>query len=81
MTMEIQIKANLRQIKAGNFMNNYSVIYNGIRLTYGLSCDHNIYFVPFRGGTLINIKDDGSFTTQSLIRHRGQSNITVCKEK
>ena len=62
-------------------MNNYSVNYNGIRLTYGLSCDHNIYVVPFRGGTLINIKNDGSFTTQSLIRHRGQSTITVCKEK
>lgn len=62
-------------------MNNYSVNYNGIRLTYGLSCDHNIYVVPLRGGTLINIKYDGSFMTQSLIRHRGQSTITVCKEK
>ncbi|MGN1418309.1 MAG: metallophosphoesterase [Acutalibacteraceae bacterium] len=62
-------------------MNNYSVNYKGIRLTYGLSCDHNIYVVPFRGGTLINIKNDGSFTTQSLIRHRGQNSITVCKEK
>ncbi|MGN0446913.1 MAG: metallophosphoesterase [Acutalibacteraceae bacterium] len=62
-------------------MNNYSVNYQGIRLTYGLSCDHNIYVVPFRGGTLINIKNDGSFTTQSLIRHRGQSTVTICKEK
>ena len=61
-------------------MNNYSVNYKGIRLTYGLSCDHNIYVVPFRGGTLINIKNDGSFTTQSLIRHRGQSTVTICKE-
>lgn len=62
-------------------MNNYSVNYQGIRLTYGLSCDHNIYLVPFRGGTLINIKNDGTFTTQSLIRHRGQSTVTVCKEQ
>lgn len=61
-------------------MNNYSVNYNGIRLTYGLSCDHNIYLVPFRGGTLINIKNDGSFITRPLIRHRGQSTVTVCKE-
>lgn len=61
-------------------MNNYSVNYKGVRLTYGLSCDHNIYFVPFRGGTLINIKNDGTFTTQSLIRHRGQGTVTVCKE-
>lgn len=62
-------------------MNNFSVLYNGIRLTYGLSCDHNIYMTPFRGGTLINIKTDGSFTTQALIRHRGQSTVTVCKVK
>lgn len=62
-------------------MNNFSVNYQGIRLTYGLSCDHNIYLVPFRGGKLINIKNDGTFTTQSLIRHRGQNNVTICKEK
>lgn len=61
-------------------MNNYSVEYKGIRLSYGLSCDHNIYVVPFRGGVLINVKDDGSFTTQHLIRHRGQSTVTVGKE-
>lgn len=62
-------------------MNNFSVNYKGIRLTYGLSCDHNIYLTPFRGGTLINIKNDGTFTTQSLIRHRGQNTITFCKEQ
>ena len=62
-------------------MNNYEVERDGIRLCYGLSCDHNIYIVPFRGGKLINIKSDGSFTTQSLIRHRGQSTITIGKEK
>ncbi len=62
-------------------MNNYSVNYQGIRLTYGLSCDHNIYMVPVRGGILINIKNDGSFTTQHLIRHRGQSTVTIGKEQ
>ncbi len=62
-------------------MNNFSVNYQGIRLTYGLSCDHNIYVVPFRGGVLINIKNDGSFTTQHLIRHRGQRTVTVGKEQ
>lgn len=61
-------------------MNNFSVEYQGIRLTYGLSCDHNIYMTPFRGGTLINIKKDGSFTNQSIIRHRGQSTVTIGKE-
>lgn len=62
-------------------MNNFSVNYQGIRLTYGLSCDHNIYMVPLRGGVLINVKNDGSFTTQHLIRHRGQSTITIGKEQ
>lgn len=62
-------------------MNNFSVMKDGIRLTYGLSDDHNIYVVPFRGGVLINIKDDGSFTTQHLIRHRGQSTVTIGKEQ
>lgn len=62
-------------------MNNFSVNYQHIRLTYGLSCDHNIYVVPFRGGVLINVKNDGSFTTQHLIRHRGQSTITIGKEQ
>lgn len=62
-------------------MNNFSVMKDGIRLTYGLSCDHNIYMVPVRGGVLINIKNDGSFTTQHLIRHRGQSTVTIGKEQ
>ena len=62
-------------------MNNFEVEYQGIRLNYGLSCDHNIYLVPLRGGVLINVKNDGSFTTQHLIRHRGQSTITIGKEQ
>ncbi len=62
-------------------MNDYSVDFRGIRLTYGNSCDHNIYVVPRRGGTLINIKADGSFTTQQLIHHRAAGNIIVKAEK
>lgn len=60
-------------------MNNFEVEYRGIRLSYGLSCDHNIYLVPLRGGRLIEIKEDGSFTTRALFRHRGMSGITVGK--
>lgn len=60
-------------------MNNYEVEYQGIRLAYGLSCDHNIYVVPIRGGKLIEIKADGSFTTQALFRHRGFGSITFGK--
>lgn len=61
-------------------MNNYEVEYQGIRLCYGLSCDHNIYVVPLRGGKLIEIKEDGSFTTRALIRHRAMNGITFGKE-
>lgn len=61
-------------------MNNFEVEYQGIRLSYGLSCDHNIYLVPLRGGRLIEIKEDGSFTTQALFRHRGMSGITFGKK-
>lgn len=60
-------------------MNNFEVEYRGIRLSYGLSCDHNIYLVPLRGGRLIEIKEDGSFTTRALFRHRGMGGITVGK--
>ncbi len=62
-------------------MNNFSVMKDGIRLTYGLSGDHNIYLTPLHGGVLINIKNDGSFTTQHLIRHRGQNTITIGRDQ
>lgn len=62
-------------------MNDYSVEYKGIRLTYANSGDHNIYVVPLRGGTLINIKEDGTFKTQKIYRHRFSNNITIKSEK
>ena len=61
-------------------MNNFEVEYQGIRLSYGLSCDHNIYVVPLRGGKLIEIKEDGSFTTRAIFRHRGMNSVTFGKE-
>lgn len=61
-------------------MNDYSINYQGIRLTYGNSCDHNIYLVPRRGGTLINIKKDGTFKTQRLYKGFGLSNLTIDEE-
>lgn len=60
-------------------MNNYSVNYKGIRFTYGNSCDHNIYLVPFRGGKLIEIKKNGSFTVAPVVRHRLTSSAVVGK--
>lgn len=61
-------------------MNNFEVEYQGIRLSYGVSCDHNIYLVPIRGGRLIEIKEDGSFTTRAVFRHRGMRGVTFGKE-
>lgn len=45
--------------------------YQGIKLVYGYSCDHGIYMVPQRGGTIINIKKDGNFTIQGIFRNSG----------
>lgn len=42
-------------------MYNFVVDYKGIKLAYANSCDHNIYFVPKKGGNLITIRRDGSF--------------------
>lgn len=58
-------------------MNDYTVEYQGIRLAYGNSCDHNIYVVPMRGGNLIEIKNDGSFTTSQVFAHRVTGHIEV----
>lgn len=57
-------------------MNNYSVTYKGIRLTYANSCDHNMYLVPQKGGCLIEVYGDGTFTTQSVYRQLGSSELT-----
>lgn len=58
-------------------MNDYTVEYKGIRLSYGNSCDHNIYIVPMRGGKLIEVKADGSFTTAQVFMHRLANKATV----
>ena len=48
-----------------NHLNNYSIEYEGIRLTYGMSIDYLATpgiarMTEQRGGTLITIRDDGS---------------------
>lgn len=60
-------------------MNNYAVEYKGIRLTYGYSTDHNLYLVPQRGGTIINIKNDGTFTQQGIFRNSGVGKLIINK--
>lgn len=52
-------------------LNTLSMTYQGIRLTYGMSIDYNAYsgidkLVTQRGGTLIDIFDDGSFEISLL---------------
>ena len=61
-------------------MNNYTVDYQGIRLAYGYSCDHNIYLVPQKGGKLIYINEDGSFTQQGIYRWFGLGKLCYGKE-
>lgn len=61
-------------------MNSFAVEYQGICLTYGYSCDHNIYPVPQRGGKLIYIREDGSFTQQGVYRWRGYGHLCYGRE-
>lgn len=62
-------------------MKNYTILSrDGIRMTYAYSGDHNIYLVPKTGGTLIRVKQDGSFTTTGLYRLRGGNRIYFGKE-
>lgn len=58
-------------------MNNYSVEYKGIRFTYGNSCDHNIYLVPKKGGCVIDVYSDGTFTTQSIYYPIGETELII----
>lgn len=60
-------------------MNNYSVEYQGIRLTYASSCDHNIYFVAQKGGCLIEVFADGTFSTQNIYKTLGNSKLVFDK--
>lgn len=61
-------------------VNNYSVLYKGIRMTYANSCDHNIYLVQKIGGCVIDIYEDGSFSTQSIY-HTKFSTELIKEEK
>lgn len=52
-------------------LNTLSITYQGIRLTYGMSIDYNAYFGikkkhTQRGGTVIDIYDDGNFEVSML---------------
>lgn len=52
-------------------LNTLSITYQGIRLTYGMSIDYNAYYGikkkhTQRGGTIIDVCDDGSFDIKLL---------------
>lgn len=52
-------------------VNNFSITYKGVRLTYGMSIDYFAYFNAYlkrghRGGTLITVRADGSFDCEQL---------------
>lgn len=61
-------------------MNNYSIMYEGVRLTYGTTCDYNIYNVPYHGGKLIKIKNDGTFTVTEIKYFPAFNKIKIGKE-
>ena len=61
-------------------MNNYSVLYDGIRLTYGTTCDYNIFHCPNHGGKIIKIKNYGSFTIQEVLYKYSFDKIIYKKE-
>lgn len=60
-------------------MNAYAAELEGLKLVYGYSCDHGIYVVPQRGGTVINLKKDGDFTIQGAFRNSGVGAIIISK--
>lgn len=60
-------------------LNNYVVDYNGIRLTYTNTFDHKMY-IPTRGGTIINVKKDGSFTQQGIYRKKLEAHFRLSEE-
>lgn len=61
-------------------MNNYAVDYKGIRLSYGITTDHTLYLSAKRGGTVIRIKKDGTFTQQGYHRFLGNGAMKYDKE-
>lgn len=65
-------------------LNNFSVDYKGIRLTYSYSIDYLAYFGimeygAHRGCTIINLAPDGSFTTQ--LENYYQDKYSPAKDK
>ena len=60
-------------------LNNYVVYLDGIRLTYGETCDHKMY-IPTRGGLIVNFKKDGTVTQQNVSRSRFSSNYKITEE-
>ncbi len=60
-------------------MNSFTTQNAGIKLSYGYSADHTIYFVPQKGGTIISIKNDGSFSIQGIYRNFGIGNVRITK--
>lgn len=60
-------------------MNSFTTQNAGIKLSYGYSADHTIYFVPQKGGTIISVKGDGSFSMQGIYRNFGIGNVRITK--
>ena len=63
-------------------VNNYSIMYDGIRLTYGMSIDYTAYFnidktTAQRGATLLTLKSDSSYTIQQMPQDNNWQVVTL----
>lgn len=59
--------------------NNYVVYKDGIRLSYGETCRHK-WYIPSRGGLIVNVKKDGSITQQNVRRSSASRIYKISKE-
>ena len=59
--------------------NNYSVEWDGIRLSYNETMRHEFY-IPSRGGLVINVKSDGKVTQQNIRRSLASSIYHISEE-
>lgn len=73
----LRLKSTKGMYFGHDHMNDYSVEHKGIRMTYGNSDDHTIYFVPRKGGVVINVKNDGSYNQYNIFKGVADKEFTI----
>ncbi len=59
--------------------NNYAVEWGGIRFSYNETMRH-VFYIPSRGGLVINVKSDGKVTQQNIRRSLVSRNYKISEE-